>query len=55
MSKNYSELTDELYQEFLDFYDHVVPDPVQHPMRFEFLVKTFLVCRSRQKGKELTV
>ena len=51
MSKNYSELTDELYQEFLDFYDHVVPDPAQYPMRFEVLVKSFKFYKRMQDAK----
>lgn len=47
MSNNYSELTEELYQEFLEFYNSKVPNPEQNPIQFEFLIKIFLHYKKR--------
>ena len=47
MLENYSELTEELYKEFLDFYGAKVPNPEHNPIQFEFLIKTFLYYKKR--------
>lgn len=47
MSEIYSDLTEEIFNEMMQYYDNKLPDPEQNPKCFEHAVKTFLYCHKR--------
>ena len=50
---NYLDLDEKLYNEFLEYFkDTNIPDPEQYPLRFKFLVKTFLYHKSMEDASD---
>lgn len=49
MSEIYSDLTEEVFNEMLQHYNNVLPDPEQYPKCFEHAVKTFLYCHKKDE------
>ena len=49
MSEIYSDLTEEIFNEMMQYYDNKLPDPEQNPKCFEHAVKTYLYCFERNK------
>lgn len=44
MSEIYSDLTEEVFNEMMEYYNNKLPDPEQYPKCFAHAVKTFLYC-----------
>lgn len=46
---NYLDLDEDLYREFLEYFKGTnIPDPEQYPLRFRFLVRSFLYYKSME-------
>jgi hypothetical protein len=50
MLKNYLELNDEVYKEFVEYYSDKLPNPEQYPIRFKFLIESFLHYRRNKSN-----
>lgn len=42
-------LEDELYKDFLEYFDGKIPNPNQYPRQFEFYIKMYLNAKNQNK------